>query len=91
MIKVPFWIIKGTYSNSSYSVYGKKRTQLPVGSEFAWYLKEYGYKSKAAAEKGVEGMIKNDIKIGISCSPQYTVEKIEVEFSEEDARRFRLI
>ena len=91
MVKIPFWIIKGTYSNGSYSVYGKKRTQLPVGSEFAWYLKEYGYRSKAAAEKGVDGIIKNDIKIGISCIPQYTVEKVDVEFSEEDALRFGLI
>ena len=37
------------------------------------------------------GSIKNDMKIGISCIPQYTVEKIEVDFSEEDARRFNLI
>lgn len=91
MVKVPFWIIKGTYSNGSYSVYGKKRTQLPVGSEFAWYLKEYGYRSKAAAEKGVDSIIKNDMKIGISCIPQYTVEKIDVDFSEEDAMRFGFI
>ena len=47
--------------------------------------------SYLSAEKGVDSIIKNDMKIGISCIPQYTVEKIEVDFSEEDARRFRLI
>lgn len=91
MVKIPFWVVKATYSNGTYSIYGKKRTQLPISSELAWYLKEYGYKSKSAAEKGIKSMQNFDMKMGLSFNIQYTVEKIDVDFSEEDARRFRLI
>ena len=91
MVKIPFWVIKGSFKNGRYFIYGKGLTELNLHDSFAWQLKEYGYRTKSGAIKGIESAKRFDLRVNSGVNIEYSVEKIDVDFSEEDARRFRLI
>lgn len=88
-----FWFIKVVKDNKPMAYYGTQKRILNISqnrSDIAWYIKEYGYKTRQAALRGMSGIMKWYKDSGVNFD-WLDVEGCQLEFSKDDAILLRYI